>query len=118
VWRIGKLQVTPGIRLDTFYSNGARAISVDPRLAVTVDVTDDIRLLHALGMAHQPPSFIVPVPGLAVANLRGGLQRSLQAAAGVEVDFSFATATVTVFDAVFLNMTDTIGVRPPGDDAT
>jgi hypothetical protein len=27
------------------------------------------------------------------------------------------TATATVFDSVFLNMTDTLGVRPPGNDA-
>jgi hypothetical protein len=68
-------------------------------------------------MAHQPPSFIVPVPGLAVASLQGGLQRSLQAASGVEVKLPFEiTATASVFDSVFLDMTDTIGVRPPGND--
>jgi hypothetical protein len=68
-------------------------------------------------MAHQPPSFIVPVPGLALANLEGGLQRSLQAAAGVEVDLPWSTtATVTLFNNVFLDMTDTAGVQPPGDD--
>jgi TonB family protein len=114
-WSYEALEVTPGLRLDTFYSNGARAMSVDPRLSVVVKVTEEVRLLHALGMAHQPPSFVVPLPGLAVANLRGGLQRSVQASAGVEVDFSFATATLTVFDAVFLNMTDTLGVRASGD---
>jgi hypothetical protein len=66
-------------------------------------------------VAHQPPAFIVPVPGLAVASLRGGLQRSLQASSGVEIDLPWSTtASVTFFDAVFMNMTDAIGVRPPG----
>jgi len=120
VWQMfPHFTVTPGIRLDAFFSNGASAISADPRLAVVVDVHDRVRLLHSFGVAHQTPSFIVPIPGLAVANLNGGLQRSLQAAAGVEVDLPLsAIATVSVFDSVFLNMSDTLGVRPPGNDAT
>jgi hypothetical protein len=118
VWKLApNLELTPGVRLDTFYSNGEKAVSADPRLAVVVAVSERVRLLHSFGMAHQPPSFIVPIPGLAVANLSGGLQRSVQASAGVEVELPWSTtATVTVFDSVFLDMTDTIGVRPPGDD--
>lgn len=116
VWKAEPwFEVTPGVRLDTFYSNGAKALSVDPRLAIDVDVTDDVRLFHALGMAHQPPSFVVPVPGLAVASLSGGLQRSLQTAAGVELALPWSTtASLTLFDVVYLDMTDTAGVRPPG----
>ncbi len=110
--------VTPGARIDGFFSNGVDAASVDPRLSVVARVHDRVRLLHALGAAHQAPSFIVPVPGLAVASLQGGLQRALQASAGVEVDLPWSTtASVTVFDSVFLGMTDSIGVRPPGNDA-
>lgn len=120
VWQIDpRFSIVPGIRVDAFASDGAQAVSADPRLAITVKVHDRVRLLHAFGVAHQPPSFIVPVPGLAVASLRGGLQRSLQAAAGVELDLPLGlTASATVFDSVFLNMSDTLGVRPPGDDAT
>ncbi|NUP05560.1 MAG: TonB-dependent receptor plug domain-containing protein [Polyangiaceae bacterium] len=120
VWQVDpRFSITPGVRIDGFYSNGADAVSADPRLAVVVNVHERVRLLHAFGMAHQPPSFIVPLPGVAVASLRGGLQRSFQAAAGVEVDLPLSlTATATLFDSVFLDMTDTIGVRPPGDDAT
>jgi hypothetical protein len=120
VWKPdARFEVTPGIRVDLFQSGGASAAAVDGRLAVVVNAHEDVRLLHAFGTAHQPPAFIVPVPGLAVANLQGGLQRSLQASAGVEVDLPWsATAAVTFFDSVFLNMTDTIGVRPPGPDAT
>ncbi len=118
VWRVDpRVEVTPGIRVDLFRSGGASAVGVDPRLAIRVDVTKRLRLLHAFGVAHQPPSFIIPVPGLALANLRGGLQTSLQAAAGAEVDLpARVTATVTLFNDVFLDMSDTAGVAPPGDD--
>ena len=118
IWQLDpRMEITPGVRVDLFHSGGASAVGVDPRLAIRVDVTKRVRLLHALGLAHQPPSFIIPVPGLALANLTGGLQRSLQAAAGVEVDLPWkTTATVTVFSDIFLNMTDTAGVQPPGDD--
>jgi hypothetical protein len=112
-----RIELTPGVRVDLFHSGGASAVGVDPRLGVRVDVTKRVKVLHALGIAHQPPSFIVPVPGLALANLRGGLQRSLQTAAGVEVKLPLQiTATATLFNNVFLNMSDTAGVRPPGND--
>jgi len=118
IWQLGpRVELTPGIRVDLFHSGGASAVGVDPRLGVRFDVTKHVRLLHAFGIAHQPPSFIVPVPGLAIGNLRGGLQRSLQAAAGIEVELpAKITATTTLFNNVFLDMSDTAGVRPPGDD--
>jgi hypothetical protein len=118
VWRPNpRIEITPGVRVDVFQSAGASAVGVDPRLGVTVELSRRVKVLHALGVAHQPPSFIVPVPGLALASLRGGLQRSLQTAAGVEVELpAKITATATVFNNIFLNMTDTAGVRPPGDD--
>ncbi|AKT41080.1 TonB-dependent receptor plug domain-containing protein [Chondromyces crocatus] len=118
VWRPNRnVEFTPGIRTDVFHSNGAYAVGFDPRLGLRVDVTRRLRLLHAIGLAHQPPSFIIPIPGLAIANLRDGLQRSLQTAAGVEVDLpAKITATVTVFNNLFLNMSDTAGVQPPGND--
>lgn len=118
VWRLDpRVEITPGVRVDLFHSNGASAVGVDPRLGVHVDVSKRVRLLHAFGISHQPPSFVVPVPGLAVASLRGGLQRSLQTAAGVEVELpAKITATLTLFNNVFLDMSDTAGVQPPGDD--
>jgi TonB family protein len=118
VWQVGRrLEITPGVRVDLFHSGGAYEVGVDPRLQVRADVTKDVRILHALGMAHQPPSFVAPVPGLAIGNLAGGLQRSVQASVGVEVDLpARITGSVTLFDAVFLNMSDTAGVNPPGSD--
>src|SRR5262249_29985010 len=119
VWKVdGRLEITPGIRCDMFRSNGVSALAVDPRAAMRVEVTKRVRLLDALGIAHQPPSFIVPIPGLAVGSLQGGLQTSLQASTGVEMDVLEATtASITVFNDVFLNMSDTLGVQVQRDAA-
>ena len=113
------MELTPGLRFDLFRSGDASAFAADGRLALRADVNKYVRLLHAVGLAHQPPSFIVPLPGLAVGNLQGGLQTSVQASSGVEVEWpKVLTATVTVFDNVFLNMSDTLSVRPPGGPAS
>jgi hypothetical protein len=114
------ITLTPGIRADLYRSGKASAVGIDPRIASRLEVTDRIRVLHTFGIAHQPPSFIIPVPGLAIGSLRGGLQTSLQSSAGVEIDLpDQTTATFTVFDNVFLNMSDTLGVQQNeagGDD--
>ncbi|MEO7331560.1 MAG: TonB-dependent receptor plug domain-containing protein, partial [Minicystis sp.] len=120
VWRpSARVEITPGLRMDLFHSASASAAAVDPRLSLRVDLSPRVRLLQAYGLAHQTPSFVVPLPGVALANLRGGLQTSVQASAGVEVDLPYATtATVTVFNNVFLNMSDTLGLRVRGDPST
>jgi TonB family protein len=112
VWKLGRrVEVTPGLRFDLFRSGGASAVSADGRLALRAAITDKIRLIHALGVAHQPPSFVIPLPGVAVGSLKGGLQTSVQSSAGIEVDLPDATtASVSLFDNVFLDMTDTLGV--------
>jgi hypothetical protein len=113
-----RVEVTPGMRFDLFRSGGTSAVSADPRIALRAEVTERIRLVHAVGLAHQPPSFIVPLPGLALGSLRRGLQSSLQYSAGIELDLPDATtATVSLFDNVFLNMTDVFQL-PSGRNAT
>jgi TonB family protein len=116
-WKMDRrVELTPGVRFDLFRSEGASAAAVDGRVALRVDVTDRVRLLHALGLAHQPPSFILALPGIAVAGLQEGLQTSLQSSAGVEVDLPDATtASITFFDNVFLNMTDVLSMLPEND---
>ncbi|MBK7582982.1 MAG: TonB family protein [Myxococcales bacterium] len=110
-----EVELTPGLRLDLYSSGGASAVGFDPRIAARFKLSDDFRIVHAYGVAHQPPSFVVPVPGLSPANLRGGLQSSYQTSAGVEWDLPDATtATATVFYNVFLDMTDTIGTSGGG----
>jgi hypothetical protein len=105
-------EVTPGVRLDYFSSQGATAIAADPRLAMRQRVTNDIRILTALGVAHQAPAFVVPIPGFQPGGLKGGLQRSLQESMGLEIDLGASTtATVSVFHNGFFDMSDPLGVN-------
>ncbi len=107
-------EVTPGARVDLFASDGATALAVDPRLAMRTEVTPKWRVLSALGIAHQPPSFVVPVPGFQPGGLRGGLQKAYQEAIGIEGDiFEATTATATVFHNAFFDMSDPLGTSPP-----
>ncbi|MDF2692934.1 MAG: TonB family protein / TonB-dependent receptor [Labilithrix sp.] len=108
------LEVTPGARVDLFASQGATAVGVDPRLAMRTEVTSKVRVLSALGIAHQPPSFVVPVPGFQPGGLRGGLQKAYQEGLGIEADiFESVTATATVFHNAFFDMSDPLGTSPP-----
>lgn len=112
-----EVELAPGVRLDLYGSDGAAALSLEPRLAGRFFVGKRVRILHAYGFAAQPPAFIVPVPGLEVGALRGGLQRSFQASAGVEVDLpEDIQATATVFRNLFWNSTDTLSVIQPDEE--
>jgi len=110
-------ELIPGLRADLYQSGGASKVGIDPRIASRLEIAPKVHVIHAFGVAHQPPSFLIPVPGLAIGNLQGGLQQSFQSSAGVEVELpQEILATVTVFDNVFQNMSDTLGVsRDPGD---
>lgn len=107
-----RLQLTPGLRGDVYHSGTATIPAVDPRIAAKFKVTDRVRITHAYGVVHQAPSFVVPVPGLTPADLKGGLQSAVQTSAGVEVDLPEATtATLTLFQNVFYDMNDALGSR-------
>jgi TonB dependent receptor-like, beta-barrel/Gram-negative bacterial TonB protein C-terminal/TonB-dependent Receptor Plug Domain len=108
-----RLQVTPGVRLDLYSSDGAAALAVDPRLATRLELTKSARLLSAMGMAQQPPAFVVPIPGYQPGGLRGGLQHALQESIGLEYDVDDATtATMTTFHNAFFNMSDPTSYQP------
>ncbi|MEO8178225.1 MAG: TonB-dependent receptor [Deltaproteobacteria bacterium] len=112
VWKpTPRLEITPGVRADLFASGGTTAVGVDPRIAARFEITKALRIVHAYGLAHQPPSFIVPIPGLTPGKLQGGLQTSLQTSAGLEVDlFEGTTATATLFHSAFFDMNDALGI--------
>ncbi|CAN5895464.1 hypothetical protein BH11MYX4_BH11MYX4_54670 [soil metagenome] len=115
-------EVTPGVRLDLFESvkdlekvsravrrtsaNGA-VPSVDPRLLSRLRLTRSVTLVSTFGIAHQPPAFFVPVPGLQLGRLDDGLQTSIQTSQGLEVALPLAfTFTPTVFYHRYLGLTD------------
>jgi hypothetical protein len=104
------VEFTPGVRFDWFGSRGSTATSFDARLGMRVPVTKKIRLLSAMGLAHQPPAFVLPVPGLAIGELSGGLQSAAQSSTGVEADLPLGIkASATFFLNGFFNMNDTLG---------
>jgi TonB family protein len=103
------IQLTPGVRCDVYRARGETPISVDARLAGRFALAPMARIISALGLVHQPPSFLVPLPAITPANGHG-LQRSLQSSAGVEADLDEATlARTSVFYNAFFAMTDALG---------
>jgi hypothetical protein len=108
------LEFTAGLRLDLYGSRGATALAVDPRLSARARMTDRTRLLWAMGVAHQPPAFVVPIPGIQPGGLKGGLQTAVQESIGAEWDVDRATtATATVFHDGFFDFSDPLGVMQP-----
>jgi|SRR6478735_5307649 len=105
-----RFQIIPGLRFDYFSSRGQSAVAVDPRLSTRLAVTQRLSFLTTFGLAHQPPAFVVPLPGFQPGGLRGGLQLAVQQSAGVDYDLGQATnVTATVFHNGFFNMSDPIG---------
>ena len=117
-----RFELVPGVRSDVFTSSGASAVGVDPRLATRTTLGERTKLLSALGLAHQAPSFVIPLPGVQPGGLRGGLQRAMQESVGIEHELLPGTvATVTLFHNAFFDMTDSLSTQardpsgcPPG----
>jgi hypothetical protein len=108
------LEITPGLRVDFFGSSGNTATGFDPRLSTRLTISPRVALLSSMGIAHQPPAFVVPVPGFQPGGLRGGLQRALQESAGLEFDLGEnTTLTTTAFHNAFFNMNDPLGTTEP-----
>jgi hypothetical protein len=107
-------EVTPGMRVDLYASDGVSAVGIEPRLGTRARITQRLHLLTAFGIAHQPPAFVVPVPGFQPGGLRNGLQRAVQESVGLELDLGNSTTfTSTLFQNSFFNMSDPLGVNPP-----
>ena len=93
--------VRPGVRADLWSDGMTKRGAVDPRLTVrrvlgrrdledTPPDSDDsaIWLKGSAGIYHQPPRFVLPLPGLDMMPLEYGLLRSFQTSLGVEVPFA------------------------------
>ena len=102
--------MTPGIRFDRYASAGNSELGVSPRLAASFRVNEAVSIEHAIGIADQPPNFVPGVPGVAVAGLTGGLQRSVQTSAGVKADLPWdVSSSTSVFYNSYFNLTDPFG---------
>ena len=100
VWNLGpRVQVVPGLRADVFTSHRAYAANelaqtpptdvtlaaVDPRLSARANITRDVVANFALGLAHQPAAFVIPVPGLTFVEPHPVLQTAVEMSQGVAV---------------------------------
>lgn len=87
----------PGVRADVWADRVTTRASIDPRLTARYELarrdlpdvppdSDDsaIWLKASAGVYHQPPRFVLPLPGLDVMPLEYGLLRSYQTSLGVE----------------------------------
>ncbi len=90
--------IRPGIRGDVYSDGTATKGAVDPRLTVRyqlahrelADVPPDsddsaVWLKASAGVYHQPPRFVLPLPGLDMMPIKYGLLRSYQTSLGIEV---------------------------------
>ncbi len=90
--------IRPGIRGDVYRDPTATKPSTDPRLTVRYKLgerdlpdvkpgSDDaaIWLKGSAGIYHQPPRFVVPLPGLDEMPLKYGLLKSYQTSLGAEM---------------------------------
>ncbi|HRI62702.1 MAG TPA: TonB-dependent receptor [Polyangium sp.] len=104
--------ITPGIRVDHYRSLGNDATAVDPKIVGKFGVGDRVKLVPAFGIASQLPGF-APLPGLQIAGIAGGLQRSLQSSFGAEVKLFPIPIELgaSVFRQVTFNLTDPIGTE-------
>lgn len=104
--------ITPAVRTDLFRSLGTTRQSVDPRVTASFQAYRDIRLFHAVGLAHQTPNFVPAIPGAQVAGLSNGLQRSVQTTSGVELKGpSETTLTLAYFQNAYFQLTDPAGLN-------
>ncbi|HEY5950939.1 MAG TPA: TonB family protein [Kofleriaceae bacterium] len=88
----------PGVRGDVWSDGDTTKLAIDPRLTVRYalarrdlpDVPPDsddsvVWLKGSAGIYHQPPRFVLPLPGLDLMPLKYGLLRSYQTSLGVEL---------------------------------
>ena len=104
--------IYPGLRVDWQHDQSATQVSFDPRLtlryrlreahkdqdqdlnetdsssALKPDPNGEIWLKGGIGRYHQPPRFLLPIPGLDQLALEYGLLSSTQSTLGTEVRFA------------------------------
>jgi hypothetical protein len=83
------VDLVPGVRVDEYHPSsglpGPAAFAVDPKLAARVALSRSVTWIATLGVAHQEPSYVVPIPGLRVTPNARGLQKVYSVSQGAEV---------------------------------
>jgi len=87
-----RLLVRPGFRSELYQDRHTRRAALDPRLTLRYRLTGEPDgrsdeawwLKGGAGLHHQPPRFLLPLPGLDQLPLKHGLLQALQTSLGVE----------------------------------
>jgi len=104
------ITLTPGFRFDVYASRDRPQLAPEPRLSARFQIHPRLALLHDIGVAHQAPSFAIPVPGFS-GTAAEGLQRGVQTSAGIEWQPSDGTRVeLTLFQTGLFAGSDPIGV--------
>lgn len=108
VWRPSDdVTVVPGVRGDLYRSGDDTELGVNPQVSTRYQLRPKLAAVHTLGLTQQPPNYVPTIPGLRVAGLQGGLQKSLHSSAGVELELPDDwRGSLIAFDNVFLDLTD------------
>lgn len=111
VWQPERwLRITPGLRLDLFFSGDDFAPALEPRLTTSFELTPELSAVHSFGLAHQLPSYVVPLPGLQ-PGLGEGLQRAVQSSAGIHYTLGAGVSgSAMLFHNALFGLTDPLGV--------
>jgi TonB-dependent Receptor Plug Domain/TonB dependent receptor len=82
------VDVVPGARVDAYHPSsglpGPTAFALDPKLAARVALSRTATWVSTLGLAHQEPTYVVPIPGLRI-NPTAGLQKVYSIGEGAEL---------------------------------
>jgi len=80
-----RMRAELGLRSDVWLTGARAEAAVDPRLTLSYRSSEDVTWHVALGLAHQPAVFLLPLPGISDVGLEHGLQSAIQSEAGVAV---------------------------------
>jgi hypothetical protein len=98
--RLGRrLVLVPGLRVDAYREGKVERVDLAPRLAATLDLTDQLRLKLSGGRFSQMPNLPLQLPGVDGFDLgQYGLQTAWHGSTGVEARFAGGfTAEATAF---------------------
>src|SRR6185312_2250083 len=71
-----------GVRADMWLTGSHPEAAVDPRLSLSYRLMDAVTWHGAVGLAHQPSVFLVPLPGITEVGIEYGLQSAIQSETG------------------------------------
>ncbi len=82
-YRQGGASATLGLRADHYHlAPKTNHGTLEPRFSVDREVTDTLSVRAALGLYHQPPTFLISLPVIDLAGVAFGVQEVAQVSAG------------------------------------